>query len=74
MESRKIVLMNLFAEKEGRHRYREQFVDTVEKGEDRNNWESSIDTYTVSWVKYKASGNLLYTQEASLELCEDLEG
>mgnify|MGYP007134226429 CR=1 FL=1 len=33
MESRKIVLMNLFAGQEYRHRCREWTVDTAEKGE-----------------------------------------
>ena len=51
MESRKVVLMNLFSEKEWRHKYREQLVDTMEEGKGRTDWESSIDTYTVSCVK-----------------------
>ena len=33
MESRKMVLMNLFAGQQWRHRLREQTVDTVGKGE-----------------------------------------
>ena len=35
MESRKVVLMNLFSEKERRHKYREQLVDTMEEGKGR---------------------------------------
>ena len=35
MESRKVVLMNLFSEKEWRHKYREQLVDTMEEGKGR---------------------------------------
>ena len=60
LKSRKIVLMNLFAEKEWRHRHREQTCGHSRGTEDRKNWESIIDTYIVSWVKYKPSGNLLY--------------
>ena len=53
-ETRKVVLMNLFSGKEWRHKHREQLVDTMEEGEGRTNRESSIDTYTVSRVKYEA--------------------
>jgi len=47
METRKKVLMNLFAGQEYRCRHREQTVDTVGEGEGGTNWESSIDIYTV---------------------------
>ena len=35
MESIKVVMMNLFSEKEWRHKHREQLVDTMEEGEGR---------------------------------------
>lgn len=35
MESRKVVLMNLFSEKEWRHKHREQLADTMEGVEGR---------------------------------------
>lgn len=42
MESRKMILMNLFARKEWRQRCREWLVDTVGDGESGTNGESSI--------------------------------
>ena len=47
MESRKMVLMNLFAGKEGRLRCRERTVDTVGEGEGEANGESSINIDTL---------------------------
>jgi len=38
MESRKIVLMNLFAGQEWRHRPKEQTLDTAGKGEEGDEW------------------------------------
>ena len=43
MESRKMVLTNLFAGQQGRHRLREQTVDPVGEWEDGRNWESSME-------------------------------
>ena len=51
MESRKMVLMNLFAGKEWRLRCRERTVDTVGEGEGEANGESSINLYTVPCVE-----------------------
>ena len=45
MESRKMVLMNLFAGQEQRHRCREQTVDTAREGEGGMNWENSTEIY-----------------------------
>ena len=52
-DSRKIVLMNLFAGKEWRHRCREQTCGPS-GGENGRNGESSISIfiYTPSWVKW----------------------
>ena len=33
------------------------------KGEGGMTWESSIETYTLPLIKYRASGNLLYDAE-----------
>ena len=50
-------------------------VDRVEEGEGETNWESSIGTYTLPYVKQLASGNLLYdTGSPNLVLCDNLEG
>ena len=47
MQSRKIVLMNLFAGQEERHRQGEWTVDTAGEGEGGTNWESSIEIYSI---------------------------
>ena len=49
-------------------------VDTAGDGEGRMNWESSIDLYTLSFVKYLASGKLLYNTGSLVQGCDDLEG
>ena len=46
-----MVLMRLSAGQQWRCRHREQTVDTVGEGEDGMNRESSIETYTISYVK-----------------------
>ena len=49
-------------------------MDTVGEGEDGMNWESSMETFTLPYVKYVASGNLLSdTGSSSPVLCDDLE-
>ena len=45
MESRKMVLLNLFAGQQWRNRHRERLVDTVGEREGGTNWESSMETY-----------------------------
>ena len=50
MESRKIVLMKLSEGQQWVCRHKE-LVDTVREGEYRTNWESSIETYTLPYVK-----------------------
>ena len=49
--------------------------DTVGKGEGGPNWESGVETYTSLYVKWIASGNLLYdTGNPKPGLCDSLEG
>ena len=54
VESRKMVLMNLFAGQQWRCRHREQenrLVDTAGEGESGMNSESITETYTLPYVK-----------------------
>ena len=53
MESRKMVLMNLFAGQQWRHRHREQTWTggRVEEGEGGMYGESKMETYTLPYVK-----------------------
>ena len=64
MESRKMVLMNLFSGKEWRHRCRDGLVDTAREGESGTHGESSIDTYTLSCVRQTAADKLVYDTES----------
>ena len=67
--------MNLFTRQKQRGRYRQQLFNTVGEGEGGINLESSIDTYTLPYVKQRASGNLLSETESSNPvLCDNLEG
>ena len=52
--------MNLLIEKKWRTDTENGLVDTAEEGEARRNLESSIDSYTLSCVKYITSRKLLY--------------
>ena len=55
MESRKMVLMNLFAGKIWRYRdadIENGLVDTVGEGESGTNGESSINMYTLTYIHY----------------------
>ena len=61
MESRKMLLMKLFAGQQWRCRHREQLsIWDRWEGEGRMNVESSMETYTLPYVKYTASVNFLY--------------
>ena len=47
----------------GQHRYvyiENRFLDTAGEGEGGMNWEGSIETYTLLYVKQTANGELLY--------------
>ena len=59
MESRNMVLMNLFAGKEWRCRCRGELVDTVGQGENGMNGESSINIHALPCVKQIAGEKLL---------------
>ena len=75
MESRKMMLMNLFAQWQERHRHREQTCGCSGGMRGLDNWERSIETYTLPYVKQIAIGNLLYDAvNSNLELCDNLEG
>ena len=45
----------------------DKLVDTVGEGEGGTNWERSIETYTLPYVKKIASGNLLYDIRSSTQ-------
>ena len=59
MQSRKMVLMNLYAGEQWNAGIGNRLVDTVGEGEDGTNWESRTEAYTLPHVKQIASGNLL---------------
>ena len=47
----------------GQHRYTDtenRFLDTAGEGEGGMNWEGSIETYTLPYVKEPVNGKLLY--------------
>ena len=69
MESRKIVLMNLFAGQQWRDRHKNRLVDTVGEGEGGMNSESSFEIYTLPCVKQIAGEKLLYNNIGSPALC-----
>ena len=50
-------------------------MGTVGEGESGMNGESSMETYTLPYVKQIANGNLLYDVGSSNQvLCDNLEG
>lgn len=51
MESRKTVLMNLFAGRNGGADIENRLVDTVGEGEGGTNRESSVGTCTLPYIK-----------------------
>ena len=75
MESRKMVLMNLFAGQQWRCRHREPTCGHSRGGEGGMDWKSNTETYTLQYVKQIASGNLVYdTGNPKPVLCDNLEG
>ena len=52
MESRKMVLMNLFAQKQWRGRLEKRLVDTGWGEECGTNGESSMEPYTLSYITW----------------------
>ena len=67
MESRKVVLMNLFAGKEWRHRLREQTYGHSGEGENGMNGGSIIDIYTFSSVQFSSA------TQSCLTLCDPMD-
>ena len=50
-------------------------MDKVGEGEGWTNWERSMETYILPYVKQIASGNLLYDSgNSNRGLCDNLEG
>ena len=56
MESRKMILMNLFAEQQWRHRHREQTCGHSGEGEGGTNWKSDGETYILPYINQIAMG------------------
>ena len=69
-----MVLMNLFAGQQWRHRHREQNYGHGGGAAGGTNRESSLEIYTLRYIKWIASGNLLYDARNSKPvLCDHLE-
>ena len=67
--------MNLLVSQQWRHGIEKRLVDTVREEKGGMNWESSIETYTLPYVKQTAGRNFLYDAgNPNLELCDNLEG
>ena len=60
MESRKMVVMNLFARQQWRNRHRDRLMDTRRGDERVRGMERVTRKLTLSYVKQIANGNLLY--------------
>ena len=69
-----MVLMNLFAGQQWRHRHREHTCGHGGGAEAGTNRENSLETYILQYIKWIASGNLLYDARSSNPiLCDPLE-
>ena len=66
MESRKMVLINLFAGQEYRYKHREQTCRHSGGREGGTNREGSTEIYTLPHVKQRASGKFLYNTGKSM--------
>ena len=60
VESRKMVVMNLFAGQRWRNRHRDRLMDTRRGKERVRGMERVTWKFTLSYVKQIANGNLLY--------------
>ena len=60
MESRKMVLMNLFAGQQRRHRCKEQTFGLIGRGRGWMIWENSTETCTLPCVKQMARANSMH--------------
>ena len=59
--------MNLSAQQEQRCRHREQTCGHRGEGEDGMNWETGIDIYLLSSIRWIASGKLLCSTGSSVQ-------
>ena len=67
--------MSLHAGQQQRRRHREQTLDTFGEGECGTNWEKSIETYALPYVKWIARWDLLYdTGSSNLVICDIQRG
>ena len=68
MEPRKMALMNVFGGQQWRQRHKDQTYGhgQGEEGEGGKNGESSMEAYTLPYVKQIANGNLQGTQTGAL--------
>ena len=67
--------MTLYVRPQKRHRYKEQILDSVRKGEGGMIWENSIETCILSYVKQIASLGLMHeTGHSGLAHRDDPEG
>ena len=70
-----MVMMILHAGQQRRHRHKQQILDSVGEGEDSMIWETSIETYTLPYVKQITSASLMYgIGHPKPVLCDNLEG
>ena len=72
---KKKLLMILCTGQQRKHRCKEQILDSVGEGEDSMIWETSIETYTLPYVKQITSASLMYgTGHPKSVLCDNLKG
>ena len=69
-----MVLMNLFAGQQWRHRHTEQTCGHSGGREGGRNGECSMETYTQTYVKQIACGYLLYDSGSSNQCSDNLVG
>ena len=76
MESRRMGLMNLFPEQQWRHRHREQTYrqGLGRRGRGWDEWKSSMDAYTLTYVHSSQWQFAVWLRELKLGLCNNLEG
>ena len=63
--NRKVAQMSLFAGQQWSRRHRKKTGGHGGEGESGANWESSMEAYTLPYVKQIASGNVLYDAGSS---------
>ena len=73
MESRKMVLNNLFAGQQRRNRHSEQTYGHGEGGEGAMHGESNMETYITVWKIESQRGFAVWLRKLKQGLCIDLE-